>query len=53
MKKTFDVEHSKKECPIYDISCPYCDFDGSCHIRNPMRECDDYFAYHEGEEEDE
>lgn len=53
MKKTFDVEHSEKKCPVYDVSCPYCDFDGYCHIKNPMCECDDYFAYYGGEEEDE
>lgn len=52
MKKTFDIAHSKKECPVYDISCPYCDFNGYCHIRNPMSECDDYL-YHEGGEDNE
>lgn len=51
MKKTFEIAHSEKKCPIYDTSCPYCDSNGYCHITNPMRECDDYFAYY-GEEGD-
>lgn len=45
MKKASNTEHSKKQCPIYDVSCPYCDLDGYCSLLNPMRECDDYFAY--------
>lgn len=51
MKTTFEIAHS--ECPIYDASCPYCDPNGYCHLMNPMRECDDYFAYYGDEEDDE
>lgn len=45
--KEFEVESSTIECPVYDVSCPYCDVAGSCHLRHPMQDCDDYAAYHE------
>lgn len=53
MKKTFEIEHSEKKCPIYDTSCPYWDSNDYCHIMDPMSECDDYFAYYGEEEDDE
>lgn len=43
-----------KECPIYDLSCPYCDkTSGFCTLKDPARDCDDYFAAVGEEEEDE
>lgn len=41
------------ECPLYDLSCPYCDKDtGYCQLANPARECDDYAAYCPPDEDD-
>lgn len=53
MKKAFEIAHSKKECPVCDIMCPYCDMAGYCHLKHPMQDCDDYAVCHEGEEDDE
>lgn len=30
-------------CPLRDVSCPYLDYDGLCHIANPEDECDDFW----------
>ncbi len=38
------------ECPMFDMSCPYCLASGECIIGDPMNECDDYY-YYMGEEE--
>ena len=41
------------ECPINDLTCPYCKADGECTIDgNPMDECDDYAYYNYDEEDD-
>lgn len=29
-------------CPVYAWDCPYCDEDTICHIKNPLKECDDF-----------
>ena len=36
------MKSRKIECPVYDITCPYCK-DGYCIIEDPT-ECDDYCA---------
>lgn len=33
------------DCPIFDISCPYCLASGECTIGDPINECDDYYYY--------
>ena len=41
-------------CPTCDIECPYCvGLNYECVIGDPMKECDDYYAYHGDEEEEE
>lgn len=40
----------KIECPVYDMSCPYCK-DGYCILEDPT-ECDDYCACTEEEYDD-
>lgn len=32
------------KCPLYELDCPYCTFDGYCELPNPREECDDYYA---------
>ena len=39
------------ECPLFDMTCPYCLASGECTIDNPKEECDDYY-YYNGEEEE-
>lgn len=33
------------ECPIFDMTCPYCLASGECTLTHPERECDDYAAF--------
>lgn len=39
-----------KECPIFDMSCPYCLASGECMLTHPEDECDDYMAFMEDDE---
>ena len=40
------------DCPTFDMTCPYCLASGECTIDNPYFECDDYYYYKQGEEEE-
>lgn len=38
-------------CPTCSVDCPYCvGLDYECIIDNPMKECDEYWWYHQDEE---
>lgn len=45
-------ERKYPECPIFDMSCPYCLASGECTIDDPASECDDYAAFTEDEDGD-
>ena len=54
-KKDFETDGTRNGlnvfCPIADMTCPYCDKDGLCHISDPLEECSDFGAYYESWEE--
>lgn len=39
-------------CPIFDMSCPYCLASGECTCDNPLAECDEAWYYCNGEYEE-
>lgn len=40
-----------KQCPLFDMCCPYCLTSGECTLTHPKRDCDDYYAMIGDEEE--
>ena len=42
----------KYDCPIEDYTCPYCNANAECMLDCPMDNCDEYYFYHAGEEEE-
>ena len=47
-----EIEEYPK-CPIFDTGCPYCLTSGECTLENVNEECDDYWYYNFGEENEE
>ena len=41
-----------KECPTFDMTCPYCLASGECTLDCPENDCTDY-QYFYGEDEEE
>ena len=33
------------ECPVFDMTCPYCLASGECTLSHPEDECTDYQAF--------
>lgn len=54
-KKDFETNGTRNGlnvfCPIADMTCPYCDKDGLCHISDPLEECSDFGAYYDSWDE--
>lgn len=46
------IKKEYPDCPLFDMTCPYCLASGECTIDNPKDECDDYY-YYNGEKEEE
>lgn len=34
-----------KNCPTFDMTCPYCLASGECTLTHPELDCDDYAAF--------
>lgn len=43
------IKEKLPDCPIGDLSCPYCNKDFKCTLDNPNKECDDYMYYNQSE----
>lgn len=38
----YEVAPIMWNCPVCDLTCPYCTRDGHCKLDNPMDECDEW-----------